>query len=265
MSKEEVGKLGLYEFQGYIGAMTSPTFGGWKGTDKLIEFLDIKELMKPKILEVGCSTGYITIYVAQQFDCEITGIDLSDLVIKIAQEKAEKLNLTNISFEVANVEKLPFSDNSFDIIYGEAITALVPDPIKVIKEYKRVLKPGGKIATLDVFMKESIREETIDEINEIMTKVIGTKVRIRTLREWEQIYQETGLHEVKMNDYYEDIFKRGYSVGEMVKIIGKMSFHMITNKKVRKKLFPTLKFARKFQREIAKSKNFGYLIFTGSY
>lgn len=39
LSKEEIGKLGIYEFQAYIGAMTSPTFGGWKGTDTLIELL----------------------------------------------------------------------------------------------------------------------------------------------------------------------------------------------------------------------------------
>ena len=108
-------------------------------------------------MDVGCSTGYITRYIAQQFDCEIIGIDLSKLLIDTAQEEALKLNLTNISFQIANVEKLPFPDNSFDIVYGEAITALVPEPQKVIKEYKRVLKPNGKIGTLDVFMRKRLK------------------------------------------------------------------------------------------------------------
>lgn len=118
----------MYEFQGYIGTMTSPTFGGWKGTDRLIELLNIKDMKKPKILEVGCSTGYITRYVAQKFDCEIIGVDLSKLLLDIAEEESHKLNLNNISFQYANVENLPFSDNTFDIVYGEAITALVSDP-----------------------------------------------------------------------------------------------------------------------------------------
>jgi SAM-dependent methyltransferase len=112
LSREEIGNLGLYEFQGYIGSMTSPTFGGWQGTERLIDLLDIKEMKKPKILEVGCSTGYITRYVAQKFDCEIIGVDLSTLLLYIAEEQASKLKLNNISFKYANVENLPFSDNT---------------------------------------------------------------------------------------------------------------------------------------------------------
>ena len=215
-----------------------------------------------KVLEVGCSTGYITRYIAQQFDCTITGVDLSELLIIVAKEEASKLNLSNISFQCANVENLPFPDDSFDIIYGEAITALVPDPIKVISEYKRVLKPGGTIATLDLFMKESINDEFVEETNEIMSNVLGTQVKIRNFQEWEQIFNASGLNSTKIHEYYDNIFKRSYSFGEMVKIMFKMLYHMIVNKEIRQKLSPTLKFARKFQKVI-KGNNFGYLIFIG--
>ena len=262
LTKEEIGKLGIYEFQGYIGAMTSPTFGGWKGTDTLIELLQIKAMEKPKLLEVGCSTGYVTRYIAHQFDCTIIGVDLSELLLIIAEEEASKLNLSNISFQSANIENLPFPDDSFDIIYGEAITALVPDPIKVINEYKRVLKPGGTIATLDLFIKESISDEFVEETNEIMSNVLGTQVKIRNFQEWEQIFNASGFNSTKIHEYYDDIFKRSYSFGEMVKIMFKMLYHMIVNKEIRQKLSPTLKFARKFQKVI-KGNNFGYLIFIG--
>lgn len=260
LTKKEIGKLGIYEFQGYIGAMTSPTFGGWKGTDTLIELLQIKEMKKPKLLELGCSTGYITRYVAQQIDCTIIGVDLSNFLINIAEEEAGKLNLNNIGFQSANIENLPFPDDSFDIIYGEAITALVPDPPKVIKECKRVLKPGGKIATLDLFMKESISDDFVEETNEIMSNVLGTQVKIRNLQEWEQIFNTSGFNGTKIHEYYDDIFKRSYSFGRLLKISFKMLYHMIVNKKIRQKLSPTLKFARKFQKVI-KGNNFGYLIF----
>ncbi|MFX1346961.1 MAG: class I SAM-dependent methyltransferase [Promethearchaeota archaeon] len=263
LSKDEIGKLGLYEFQAYIGAMTSPTFGGWKGTNRLIELLKIDEIKKPKILEVGCSTGYITRYIAKRFDCEITGIDLGDLVLEIAREETKKLNLTNIIFQSGNVENLPFPDNSFDIVFGEAITALVPNPVNVLKEYKRVLKPNGKVATLDLFMKESLSEESVKEINNIMSIVIGTQIEIKTFQEWEQIFTESGFNDIKMDEYDDDIFKRSYSFGELSKIMFKMLYHMIVNKKMRKKLSPTLKFARRFQK-ILKEGHFGYLIFTGT-
>lgn len=263
LNKEEIGKLGLYEFQAYIGAMTSPTFGGWKGTDRLIDLLKINEMEKPKILEAGCSAGYITRYIAQLFDCTITGVDWSEFIINIAEEEASKLNLNNISFQHANVENLPFPDNSFDIVYGEAITALVPNPIKVINEYKRVLKTGGKLATLDLFMKESVSDEFAEETKEIMSNVIGAQVKIRDLQEWVHIFGESGFSEIKILDYYDDLFKRSFSFCKMVNIMFKMLYHMIINKEIRKKISPTLKFARKFQKVI-KGDNFGYLIFIGT-
>ena len=148
-------------------------------------------------------------------------------------------------------------------MFGEAITALVPNPIKVVKEYKRVLKPSGKVATLDLFMKESLSEEFIEEISNIMSIVIGTQIRIRTFQEWEQIFTESGFNGIKINEYYDDIFQRSYSKSELVKIISKMFYHMIVNKEMRIKLSPTLKFARKF-RQTLKEGQFGYLIFRGT-
>jgi ubiquinone/menaquinone biosynthesis C-methylase UbiE len=262
LRKEEIGKLGLYEFQGYIGSMTSPTFGGWKGTDKLIDLLDIKDMEKPKILDVGCSTGYITRYVAQKFNCEIIGVDLSTLLLGIAEEESRKLKLNNISFKYANVESLPFSDNTFDIVYGEAITALVPDPLKVLIEYNRVLKPGGKIATLDLFMKESLSSEFAEETNEMMSNVIGTHVKLRSFQEWKQIFKESGFNSIKIYDYYEDLFRRYYSFGEKVKLTYKLLYHMTVNKEIRRKIVPTLRFAKNFQKAL-RGDNYGYLIFAG--
>ncbi|MFC2006628.1 class I SAM-dependent methyltransferase [Chloroflexota bacterium] len=262
LKKQEVGKLGLYEFQGYIGSMTSPTFGGWKGTDRLIELLEVEDIEKPRILEVGCSTGYITRYVAQKFNCKVIGVDLSTLLLDIAEEESHKLSLNNISFKYANVESLPFSDNTFDIVYGEAITALVPDPLKVLNEYKRVLKPGGKIATLDLFMKKSLSDEFAEETNEMMSKVIGARIKIRSFLEWERIFKESGFRGIKICDYYEDLFKRHYSFGEKVKLAYKLLYHMTINREIRRILVPPLKFAKKFQKAL-KGNNYGYLIFTG--
>jgi len=242
--------------------MTSPTFGGWKGTDRLIELLNIEDLEKPKILEVGCSTGYITRYVAQKFDCEIIGVDLSTLLLDIAEEESSKLKLNNISFKYANVEHLPFSDDTFDIIYGEAITALVSDPLRVLNEYHRVLKPGGKIATLDLFMRESLDSKFVGETNEMMSAVIGAQVKIRGFQEWEQIFNESGFDSIKIYDYYEDLFKRHYSFPEKTKLTGKLLYHMTINKEIRRKIIPLLRFAKKFQKAL-KGNNYGYLIFTG--
>ena len=265
LSNREIGDIGLYEFQGYIGAMTSPTFGGWKGTDRLIELLDIKEMERPRILEVGCSTGYITRYVAQKFDCEIVGVDLSEILIELARDESEKLNLANVSFERASAESLPFVDSSFDIVYGEAITALVSDPVMVLEEYRRVLKKGGKVATLDLFMKESLDPEFYQEMKNIMimSNIIGPETDIRTLKEWENIFKEAGFNNIKIDDYYEDIFVRDYSFAEKIMISIRVLYHMAINRDLRRKMRPMLKFVKRFQDEL-KGDSFGYFIFTGA-
>ena len=169
---------------------------------------------------------------------------------------------SNFSFKYANVEKLPFSDNTFDIVYGEAITALVPDPLKVLNEYNRVLKPGGKIATLDLFMKESLSDEFAEETNEMMSNVIGTQVKIRNLQEWKQIFKESGFSSIKIDNYYEDQFRRHYSFGDKVILTYKLLYHITVNKEIRQIIVPPLKFAKKFQKAL-KGDNYGYLIFTG--
>ncbi len=101
LSKNQISELGLYDFQAYIGAMNQSTFGGQKGTQRLIEMLKIpetSEIKKINILEVACSTGYNTIKIAQQYDCHIKGIDLSEVAITKALEKKDKLHLTNVDF-----------------------------------------------------------------------------------------------------------------------------------------------------------------------
>ena len=96
-----------------------------------------------------------------------------------------------------------------------------------------------------------------------MTNVLGTKVTIKNLGEWKEIFDESGFNDINVNTFYDDVFKRSYSIGEFVKIIVKMIFHIIINKKIREKLSPTLKFARKFKKVLGKGEYFGFLIFTG--
>lgn len=94
-----------------------------------------------KILEIGCGNGDFTRYLALETKASILAVDISPELIKIAREKIKS---SNVVFEVANVEKLPFESESFDIIAGKSILHHL-NLEKTLPELKRVLKKEGRI------------------------------------------------------------------------------------------------------------------------
>jgi SAM-dependent methyltransferase len=103
-----------------------------------------------KILDIGCGPGSITSgfarYVPQG---HVTGIDLTTQVISEATERLSQLNPspTNVSFQTGNVlDGLDFPDASFDVVFCSQTLVHIVEPIKALKEMKRVCKPGGFVA-----------------------------------------------------------------------------------------------------------------------
>ncbi|MFX1607362.1 MAG: class I SAM-dependent methyltransferase, partial [Promethearchaeota archaeon] len=150
LSRKEITEIGIYDFLGYIGAFNSPFIGGMGGTRRLLDKLDITS--ESEVLEVGCASGFTSCMLAEEYGCSLTGIDLSEILVDKARERAQKRNLSKARFQVANALELPFKDDSFDSVFGVAVTALIPDKLRVLQEYMRVTRPGGTIGTLDLFV-----------------------------------------------------------------------------------------------------------------
>ena len=72
----------------------------------------------------------------------LTGIDLTDRAIQFTQERLGFYSLYS-DLRVADAENLPFSDNSFDIVYSYGVLHHSPDTAQAIREVHRVLRPGG--------------------------------------------------------------------------------------------------------------------------
>ncbi len=105
-----------------------------------------------KILDIACGTGKCTEDLVQ-VDNEVFGCDHDELMITEAKKQAEIKNL-NIKYEIADVEKLPYPDNAFDIVtVGTAFHWFVNK--QSIDEIKRVLKPRG---TLFVFWTLTVKD-----------------------------------------------------------------------------------------------------------
>lgn len=92
------------------------------------------------MLECGCGVGSYSFYLAEN-NAIVTGIDISDVAIRKAKQKAKGKNL-QICFHVMNVENLEFNDETFDVICGTGILHHL-DIHKAFLELTRVLKPNG--------------------------------------------------------------------------------------------------------------------------
>jgi len=102
-----------------------------------------------RILEVGVGTGInASLYPS---NCHITGIDLSTSMLDKARERVARQGLRNIRLLEMDAGNLTFADDAFDIVYAPYLVSVVPDPVKVVTEMRRVCRPGGRIVILNHF------------------------------------------------------------------------------------------------------------------
>ncbi len=100
-------------------------------------------------IDIGTGRGQFAVYLAQ-LGFSVTGIDLSENMIYQARENAKKSALS-INFKTQDAENLQFNDNTFDVVVSRNLLWTLPDPGKAVKEWRRVLKPGGTIVISDGF------------------------------------------------------------------------------------------------------------------
>jgi phosphatidylethanolamine/phosphatidyl-N-methylethanolamine N-methyltransferase len=106
-----------------------------------------------RVLEVGVGTGInLNLYPR---DCQVNGIDLSNSMLEKARERVQKAGLRNVRLQEMDAAHLLFADDTFDIVYAPYLVSVVPDPVQVVKEMRRVCKPGGKIVILNHFRSAS--------------------------------------------------------------------------------------------------------------
>jgi phosphatidylethanolamine/phosphatidyl-N-methylethanolamine N-methyltransferase len=97
-----------------------------------------------RILEVGVGTGMCLPLYSKK--CRISGVDISEPMLRKAQERVTELGLTNVEgLWVMNGERLSFPDASFDAVVAQHVISTAPNPEAVLDELARVLKPGGEI------------------------------------------------------------------------------------------------------------------------
>lgn len=100
-----------------------------------------------KVMDAGCGPAVLT-RLLLDLGHEVAAVDVSEKMLEAAREIVGACD-GRVTFHQAGVADLPFEDECFDLIISRYVVWTLPDPVKALKEWGRLLKPGGRIGIID--------------------------------------------------------------------------------------------------------------------
>ena len=126
-----------------------------------------------RLLDCGCGIGAITVDLAQQLaPGEVVGIDIAPVQVERSQALAREKGVANARFEVGNVYELSFPDAAFDAAFAHRVLEHLSDPLRALREMRRVLKPGGVAGILDPDRGSTLFSPSTPVLQELMSLVL---------------------------------------------------------------------------------------------
>jgi len=126
-----------------------------------------------RVLEVGVGTGINAALYPRE--CAVTGVDLSSSMLDKARDRIARKGVRNVRVMEMDAANLKFADDSFDFVYAPYVISVVPDPVSVAREMRRVCRPGGRIVILNHFRSKSRIGALLERLISPFTRYLGFK------------------------------------------------------------------------------------------
>ncbi len=148
------------------------------------------------VLDLGAGAGNDAFVARAETGAtgKVIGVDFTPTMIRRARENAEKLNFHNVEFRQGDIEDLPVSDNSVDVVVSNCVLNLVPDKPKVFQEIMRVLRPGGHFSISDIVLVGDL-PDTLRNTAEMYAGCVSGAIQ---MDEYLDIIRQTGFENMKV-------------------------------------------------------------------
>lgn len=160
----EMGR-GLAEKLGYqkndLDRIPAAAIDSFAGVGYYFDLANLKE--GDQVLDLGSGSGMDVFIAALKVGTagHVSGADMTDEQVKKSEQLRRKNQFETVSFHKTYIEKLPFADESFDVVISNGVINLCPDKEKVFAEVARVLKPQGRMVIADIVTEKQLPENVV--------------------------------------------------------------------------------------------------------
>jgi SAM-dependent methyltransferase len=142
-----------------------------------------------RVLDVGCGSGWATrLLSGYAINGQVTGIDISDEMIRVARESSTAF--PNADFEVASAEQLPFGDNEFTHAFSMESLYYYANIPQALAEIHRVLRTGGLfVAVMDLYWENEATHQWIDTLK--------VPVELLSVEEYRSLFVDAGFISIR--------------------------------------------------------------------
>ena len=151
-----------------------------------------------RLLDVATGTGHTALAFAPLVG-DVVAVDLTEGMLTAASRLAVERGITNVWFEPADAERLPFGDGAFNLVTCRYAAHHFPRPLAALREMGRVLKPGGRLLLVDVVSFEDPAADTVLNAIEVLRDT--SHVRDHTVGQWRAWFGEVGLEVEELGSF----------------------------------------------------------------